>query len=320
MPVSGESLVLAGTTPGRLWFEAIQPESVVVRSTYLPNQEGTTVYEAGRDYVLDVDAGTLARTADSRIPDFSKNPLYGQQEFDHTKFPGYGNGPYFVFVDYTAKDGAALCAPSDQTALLAGTRKKLEAGGPFKLLAYGDSITAGGEATSVPLRFQQRYAACLRERFPQAEITVENGATGGDTTRNGLARLEEKVLTRAPDLVLIGFGMNDHNVGSVPLDEFKKNLLDMIAQIRDRTGAEVMLFSAFPPNPAWKFGSHRMEQYAAATRETAVEAECAFADVYGTWMQVLARKDTESLLGNNINHPNDFGHWIYFEALKAVRF
>jgi len=37
-------------------------------------------------------------------------------------------------------------------------------------------------------------------------------------------------------------------------------------------------------------------------------------------MKVLERKDPESMLANNINHPNDFGHWLYFEVLKSVRF
>lgn len=320
MPVVGESLVLDQSKPGALWFDGVVSESVVVRSTYLPDQDATIVYEADRDYVLDAEAGTLARTADSRMPDFSENILYGQKEFDHGKFPGFGNTPYFVFVDYTTNSGTSPFTQSDQSALLSGARKKLDAGGPFKMVAYGDSITAGGDATAVGLRFQQRYADHLRERFPSAEITVENGATGGDATRNGLARLEEKVLTRAPDLVLVGFGMNDHNVNSVPLDEFRNNLVTIVSRIQQETGAEVILFSAFPPNPDWKFGSHQMEKYAAATREAASEAKCAFADVYGPWTKILERKDCQSLLGNNINHPNDFGHWIYAEALKSVQF
>jgi acyl-CoA thioesterase-1 len=34
----------------------------------------------------------------------------------------------------------------------------------------------------------------------------------------------------------------------------------------------------------------------------------------------LSRKDLPSLLANNINHPSDFGHWLYFEALKSISF
>jgi hypothetical protein len=37
-------------------------------------------------------------------------------------------------------------------------------------------------------------------------------------------------------------------------------------------------------------------------------------------MKVFKRKDQSSLLGNNINHPNDFGHWLYAQAFEAMHF
>jgi acyl-CoA thioesterase-1 len=128
------------------------------------------------------------------------------------------------------------------------------------------------------------------------------------------------VLRQRPDLVLIGFGMNDHNRPGygVPLDQFSANLREMISRIRSETGAEILLFSAFPPNPKWHYGSHNMAACAQATEAVAREQGCAFADVYGYWMAMAARKKPEDLLANNINHPNDFGHWIYFEALEAL--
>jgi hypothetical protein len=92
----------------------------------------------------------------------------------------------------------------------------------------------------------------------------------------------------------------------------------MIARIRSEAAAEVVLFSAFPPNPKWKFGSHRMADYAEATRRVAGDTGCAYADVFTNWQSLAARKKPEDLLGNNINHPNDFGHWIYFRVLEAL--
>lgn len=318
--ITGDSLVLTGSTPGRLLHDNLAEGSVVVRSAYDAEAEGVVVYEAGKDYVVDLENGEVARVAGSRIPDFATNVLYGQENFDHSKFPGYGNGPFLVYVDYVTEAGGPVAVEHDARALLAGTRKKLGAGGPFKIITYGDSIAAGGEASALPLRFDERYAADLRVRFPKAEITVENGATGGDTTVQGLARLEEKVLTRGPDLVLVGFGMNDHNVNSVPEGAFEENLVSICAQVKDRTGAEILLFSAFPPNPKWMHSAHRMEVYAAATKRAAARAGVAYADVFGVWQGALARKDPPSLLANNINHPNNFGHWLYFEALRAVGF
>src|SRR5436190_16267306 len=93
----GESLVLSGPKPGALLAERIDPHSIVVRSTYLP---GGTVYEAIRDYRFDANAGTITRVPGSRIPDFATNVLFGKKNFDQNQFPGYGNGKFFVYVDY----------------------------------------------------------------------------------------------------------------------------------------------------------------------------------------------------------------------------
>jgi hypothetical protein len=53
------------------------------------------------------------------------------------------------------------------------------------------------------------------------------------------------------------------------------------------------------------------DDYAAATECVALETGCAYADVFNNWQAVAVRKKPEDLLGNNINHPNDFGHGIF---------
>ena len=318
MQVRGESLLLTGEAPGTLCYPKV--DAVTVRSTYDAASANSVVYEEGKDYVIDRAAGTIARTAGSRIPDFATNVLYGQRQFDHTKFPGYGNGSFFTWVDYTTTEGFPLTAPTDQQDRLAQTRARLEAGGPFTIIIYGDSISAGGEASTQAMQFGFRYGDALRARFPKAEIVVENGATGGDSTVQGLNRLDEKVLSRKPDLVLLGFGMNDHNKGSLEPNQFEDNLVTMIENIRSKTGAEVLVHSAFPPNPDWMHSTHRMELFAAASKRAADRTGSAYADVFGAWQKALQRKDLPSMLANNINHPNDWGHWLYAEALISVEF
>jgi len=98
----------------------------------------------------------------------------------------------------------------------------------------------------------------------------------------------------------------------------EQNLKQIISRIRSQTAAEVVLFSTFPPNPKWKFGSHHMADYAAATARVADDTGCAYADIFTNWQTIATRKKPEDLLGNNINHPNDFGHWIYFRVFQAL--
>lgn len=318
---TGESLVLIGQQPKHLAFAPALDHPLVVRSTYRAGLTNTVQYEAGRDYVLTSD-GAIQRTADSRILDFSTNILFGKEDFDHNQFPGFGNLPFFVYVDYHHRERwtPPVAQPEFSAVALPETRRKLRAGDPVRIVTFGDSITAGGDASTPDMIFWARWADALRKKYPRASIEAINGATGGDTTAQGLQRLQAKVLDQQPDLVLIGFGMNDHNRPGfgVALPAFADNLRQMINRIRVNTKAEIVLFSAFPPNPQWRYGSHNMEAYAVATEAVAREKQCAFADVYQRWQQLATRKAPEDMLANDINHPNDFGHNLYFEALQAL--
>ncbi len=318
-PQVGESLVLAGTDPGRLFHGEAAPGSVRVRSTYLAGAPGAVSYEEGRDFTVDYAAGAVRRTEGSRIPDYRRNSLYGKRDFNHQDFPGFGNYRDFVFVDYQPRrsvEGWPRQAPQAQ--VLEATRRKLAAGGILKVCAFGDSITAGGDATAPELIYWQRWLAALRLRHPSATITGVNSATGGDTTVQGLARLEDKVLREQPDLVLVAFGMNDQNVGSVPEATFRANLGELVDRVRARTGAEVILLSSCLPNPNWHYTSGRMEAYGRITGEVATDRKCAFAEVLANWKVLVDRKKPEDLLANNVNHPNDFGHWVYFQVLERL--
>jgi acyl-CoA thioesterase-1 len=315
MRLRGESFVFIGDQPSRLALLPAPRAQLELRSTYQP-QHDTIHYAAGRDYVFDASQNALIRLPGSRLPDFRTNVLYGQRRFDHTRFPGYGNLPFFAYADYNTSQRIEP-RRTDRAPQLRGTRAKMRSGAPLKIVAFGDSITWGGEASAARLIFWQRWVRDLRANHPHARITAHNGATGGDTTTQGLQRLDEKVLRLKPDLVLVGFGMNDHNRGSIALPRFRRQLREIVKRIR-ATGAEVILYPAFPPNPLWLHSAHRMERYAAATRDVAGATDCAFANVFAFWQHIATRKRPEDLLANNINHPNDFGHWIYYQALAAV--
>lgn len=317
---TGESLVLVGQQPARLAFAPSRSRSIVVRNTYRDGLPQTVRYKVGQDYVV-TETG-IHRTTNSRIPDFATSVLYGKEDFNHSQFPGFGNLPFFVYVDYFHREKwKPLPVKSEFSAVaLPVTRQKLRASESLRLVAFGDSITAGGDASEPELIFWARWAGALRQKYPRSNIEAINGATGGDSTVQGLQRLQSKVLDQKPDLVLLGFGMNDHNREGygVPLQAFVENLRLMIDRIRADSRTEIILFSAFPPNPKWNFGSHNMAAYAEATEQMAREKHCAFADVFHRWQQIASRKQPEDLLANNINHPNDFGHGIYFEALQAL--
>jgi acyl-CoA thioesterase-1 len=76
---------------------------------------------------------------------------------------------------------------------------------PLKILAFGDSLTAGyglAEAEGFP----EQLEAALRGAGVEAEVL--NGGVSGDTTAGGLARLDW-ALADKPDLVILELGSND---------------------------------------------------------------------------------------------------------------
>jgi hypothetical protein len=44
----------------------------------------------------------------------------------------------------------------------------------------------------------------------------------------------------------------------------------------------------------------------------------ALADVTSLWQEMLRRKREVDLTGNGVNHPNDFGHRVYAQAILAL--
>ena len=321
MRIHGESLVLAKTKPGFLCFDKILSETVALRSTYEPDVAGTIIYEQGKDYIVDFDKGAIWRTDNSSIPDYSNHILYDKKDFNDRLISNYANHDYFVWVDYETQNGFDLSESTGQSGLLKRTTEKLHNSGHFKIIGYGDSIMTGAETSAEHLQFIRRYIAYLSELFPDSQIELEDAALPGHTTAEGVKQLEEKVLTHRPDLVLVAFGMNDHIKpcgNGISLANFKNNLFKIVIAIKESTSAEVILLSTFPPNPNWFFSTGRVNEYAEVTRAIAEQTATAYADVYSVWEKVLKRKDHPSLLGNNINHPNDFGHWLYLQALKSI--
>ena len=176
----GESIVLAGEEPGTLAFAPLLSQSFKLRSTYREALPQTIHYEPRRDYVVE-GTGQIRRTPGSRIPDFSTNMLYGKEDFSHDRFPGFGNLAFIAYAEYFHREKWKVPPPNHGLSAkrLPSTREKLRAGKSVRIIAFGDSITAGGDASEPALIFWERWADSLRRKYPRAAIESINGATGG---------------------------------------------------------------------------------------------------------------------------------------------
>ena len=173
---TGESVVLVGEASANLAFAPLLSEPVTVRSTYRDGQPQTIHYQPGQDYLLNA-SGQIRRTPGSRIPDFGTNILYGKEDFRHDQFPGFGNGRFFVYVDYAHRERwERPPAKADfGVARLPKTRQKLQAGVEVRIVAFGDSITVllrqrcvSGRAAAATVRGRQpkRIKLCPEPNSP----------------------------------------------------------------------------------------------------------------------------------------------------------
>ena len=80
--------------------------------------------------------------------------------------------------------------------------------GRFRIVVTGDSLTLGwgvGDDETYAARLEQ----LLRNRFPDQDLDVINLGVGGYNTRQEVAILERNVPRLQPDLVIVGFYLND---------------------------------------------------------------------------------------------------------------
>ena len=318
--VCGESLVLTGTTPALLLQTQIVPGSFVLHSKYLEFDPGSISCEEGRDYTVDCEKGCVSRTPDSRIPDYGSHVFCGRERFDHRDASDFGNARFTVYCDYAfaVDEKPILCfEPGKRLFPDRFDKEQLTVG------IIGDSITYGCDATVTERSYAWLWVEALGRKYPGVSFRVYNKAVPGMASGWGVTAFERELAPLKADIVLIGFGMNDQNVSSdggiaTPPEKFRLNIEAICALAKKANPAAlIVLVSPMVPNPRWCFTSGRLDELRAVLETVAGENGFSFADATSFWKKMLARKSVESLAANNVNHPNDFGHWIYAQITAA---
>ncbi len=286
-----------------------------------------TRFEAGRDYSL--AGGCLRIPEGSSIPHMTWEEYYPPRPIENGSFPrvGGGNlrfseGTFYhekqIVVSYEHTGSWPGNIPPGKLNLLPRTEKKLTFGEPLRVVFYGDSITARANASAMtgisPFQPDWCQLTCetLEERYG-CRITMVNTAVGGTTTRWGVEEVIPRAADQKPDLLVLGFGMNDG--GGIETEEYLGNLRAIIgAVLRVNPACEVVLISTMLPNPEALGFWGRQKEYESAlvTLEKRGVAVCDMTAVHET---LLKRKAYRDMTGNNINHPNDFLSRVYAQTL-----
>lgn len=331
--IHGESTVLFretedGPLVGRLAFPV--EEILLVRKsdreqTYT-EADGLRVDKAAGRIELPASSGApFIKTADL-FPSTGSPRSYKHRVGHPEQSLLYGPGRWFhdhqLEVTYRPRRGEWKSArPVFDAAKLPRTIARLQAGEPFTLGVSGDSISAGGDASGLndaPPRqppFVDLVGAQLRASY-QSPLTLKNRAVGGWSIANGLADLD-KLLAEKPHLIVMAYGMND--VGRRDPAWFRDRAREFVSRVREADpNIELILVTPMLGHIEWvhtpreMFGKYRDELRALAG------PGIAFVDVGDVWAELLTRKHDLDLTGNGLNHPNDFGHRLYAQAILAV--
>ena len=319
-----------------------------VRILEVRDQTLQKVYQEGKDYQWIEGTNTLKWLDGSEIPFFTENDLAGKEENgenilawedkehgwdEQNPWDALGRSrfrdalfcvsPFYyekqIAVTYEYPFGAYTGQVTQyQGNLLPKTLEKLQAGGNFKLTFYGDSIFVGCDSSSLSGRepkqelFPNLVKKALEERYP-VEIEFTNPSKGGMDSKWGADNAEKLAAGNRPDLVVIGFGMNDGGKTGADVANYVQSIMDTIR--KSNPDCEFIVVAPMVANAKSGFLITQGE-FPAAFAKLCGEG-VAFVNMFGVHSDILRVKDFASTSGNHVNHPNDWLIRVYAMNLIA---
>ncbi len=314
-----------------------EPERILSVRDYGLNIE----YKEGVDYA--VEGKKIRRLPGSSMPFFEFDEYYRKTPDSievrlnadllpanekESRYLKYGEGDTFtkqqIAVTYVHKDAWKGIKPTGRPQNLSDAIRKIK-DGKAKIEFFGDSITVGCNASGTIYggnnppyceSWPEMVVRYLQDKYG-VELEVTNTAIGGTTTRQGADRFEKDVLSYAPDLLIIGYGMNDPGTS---LEEYKGMIGQMIGQYRQKVAdGNVILISPMLPNVETNW-CVLQPQFEKVLAELAEENNfCALAPMTSLHRDILkAGKRYRDMTGNNVNHPNDFIIRVYAQAVLTA--
>lgn len=169
-----------------------------------------------------------------------------------------------------------LAAMAINASAQAGFVKKMENGEKQTLIVYGTSISSLGNG----LVWVAQLGEELNDRYSD-RLTLYNSGKSGQNSRWALNNLEDSVLVRKPDAVIIEFATNDAVTRfNISIDECRENTLKLIDIIeKECPGCEVILHTVCGA-PLGKNAENRpqMKEYNAVYKKIAAERDLIYID------------------------------------------
>lgn len=204
----------------------------------------------------------------------------------------------------------------------------------------GDSVTQGcfecftTSETTLETVFDSTSSYCTRLKeilnmlYPNVQFNMINAGISGDSAVSGLKRLDRDILSFNPDLVIVGFALNDACAGLNGLNVYREALTEIIRKIK-AIGTECIiltpnamnlntschlkdeLFVSLSKNFAKIQLNGILDKYVETAKAVATENGVAVCDVYSKWKKMIdGGVNTTELLANKLNHPIRPFHYL----------
>lgn len=182
----------------------------------------------------------------------------------------------------------------------------------------------GGSITQAP-GYRIQFEDWFKKQYPEVPLSTINAGIGGTGSDLGVARTDESVLAKNPDLVFIEFAVNDAQTDSLQIVRSMEGIVRKIRKYSDRTDICFLYTTNATQKNTILSGEHWrssriMEQVARYYDIPSVSFDFAVARLLRQDKLVMhALPGTD--YGDKIcftqdgTHPGDAGHAIYTQAL-----
>jgi len=179
----------------------------------------------------------------------------------------------------------------------------------LKILFYGNSIETGRNSSGYLDRapYMPSWPELIIHRLRAEygpQIRFSNASVSGKMAVWGKEETANRVLPAHPDLVIIGFGMNDGSAKISP-DKYREDINGIVTAVTAQDPqAEFILIAPMLPNP--DAVQNGLQPLYKTELDKLARKGIVVADITGVHAELLKHKSYQDMTGNNVNHPNDY--------------
>jgi lysophospholipase L1-like esterase len=194
--------------------------------------------------------------------------------------------------------------------------RRIAAGEPVTIVAFGSSTTVGYGTSSPAYTYPNRLADQLRRKFPTADISIINRGMGGQDAPEMMKRFDAAVLAADPDLVIWQLGTNTVVKGSVSDVAATAALVeDGIARLQARGIDVVLIDPQYVPAVASKTeNASKMVKLIGEVAKLKNVALFPRFEVMRQWHEDEKMPFEKFVIGDGL-HMNDWGYACFAQLL-----